>query len=85
MIFALGLIAASPTLHERLHHHAPASSDEDSCAVVLFAGGVTVPLAVTALPPPAAEWAEQPFVTSTEIYLDSPGYLWQPERGPPTC
>jgi hypothetical protein len=82
VIFALGLFAASPSLHEQLHHKAGASSD-DGCAVVLFAGGVSMPLAVVAVPPRSAEWTEQAYVSSTEIFLDSPRYLLQPERGPP--
>jgi len=82
VIFALGLFAASPSLHEQLHHKAGASSD-DGCAVVLFAGGVSMPLAVMAAPPPSAEWSEPAYAVSTEIFLDSPRYLLQPERGPP--
>jgi hypothetical protein len=82
LVFALGLFAASPALHEQLHHHAHSSSD-DGCAVILFAGGVSMPLAVTAMPPPSAEWREQPYLGSTEIILDSPRYLLQPEHGPP--
>jgi hypothetical protein len=84
VIFALGLFAASPTLHEQLHHKADASSD-DGCAVVLFAGGVSMPLAVMATPPPSAEWSEPVYAVSTEIFLDSPRYLLQPERGPPVA
>jgi hypothetical protein len=82
LIFALGLFAASPSLHEQLHHKGDASSD-DGCAVVLFAGGVSMPLVVTAAPPPSVEWNEQTYARSTEIFLDSPRYLLQPERGPP--
>jgi hypothetical protein len=82
LIFALGLFAVSPALHAQLHHKGDASSD-DGCAVVLFAGGVSMPLAVNAAPPPSAEWSEQAYVSSTEIFLDSPRYLLQPERGPP--
>ena len=64
VIFALGLFAASPSLHEQLHHKANASSD-DGCAVVLFAGGVSMPLAVMAAPPPSAEWREPVYAVST--------------------
>lgn len=82
LVFGLGLFAASPILHEQLHHNTHSSSD-DGCAIVMFASGVSVPLAVTAMPPPSAEWREQPFVRSTEIHLDSPRYLLQPQCGPP--
>jgi len=82
LIFALGLFAASPSLHEQLHHKAGASSD-DGCAVVLFGGGVSMPQGLVAAPPPSTEWCMESLTPSTEIYLDSPRYLLQPERGPP--
>jgi hypothetical protein len=82
LVFALGLFAASPVLHEHLHHNAHPSAD-DGCAIVLFAGGVSVPLAVTALPPPPAEWRRQPYVSSTEFFLASPRHLLPPGHGPP--
>jgi len=84
LIFALGLFAASPSLHVKLHHHGHASSD-DGCAIVLFASGVAMPLAVTAMPPPAADWPEPLYFSSPEILLDAPRYLLQPERGPPAA
>ena len=83
LVFTLGLFGASPILHGQLHHNDGVASSDDGCAVVLFAGGASVPLVVTALPPPPVEWREQPYVTSPEIFLDSPRYLLQPERGPP--
>jgi hypothetical protein len=82
LIFALGLFAASPALHGQLHHDTTASTD-DGCAIVLFAGGVSVPLAAIAVTPPSAEWCEPVYFGSTEICLDSPRYLLQPGRGPP--
>ena len=84
LVFALGLFAASPALHGQLHHDAKAPAD-DGCAVVLFAGGVSVPLAAIAAPLPPAEWRAQVHFVSTEIRLDSPRYLLQPERGPPSA
>jgi hypothetical protein len=84
LVFALGLFAASPTLHEQLHHngHPPA---DDGCAIVLFAGGVSVPLAMTAVHPPSAEWHEQTFGTSAEIVFASPRHLLPPGHGPPVA
>ena len=82
LVFTLGLFAASPLLHEQLHHN-DHSSAGDSCAVVLFANGVSVPLAVTAMPPPPAEWVEQSFARSAEIDLSSPRYRLLPPCGPP--
>ena len=82
LVFALGLLAASPVLHGHLHHD-DASAVDDGCAVVLFAGGGSVPMALRATPPPPAEWCEAVYAGSTEVCLDSPRYLLQPERGPP--
>jgi len=82
LVFALGVFAASPALHEQLHH-SPQDSLNDGCAVVLFANGVSVPLAMIAVPPAPVEWREQVYFGSTELLLDSPRYLLQPGRGPP--
>lgn len=82
LVFILGLLAASPVLHDQLHH-GKAASAEDGCAVVLFAHGVSVPLAMIKAPPAPVEWREQVFIGSTELMLDSPRYRLQPGRGPP--
>jgi len=82
LVFGLGLFAASPVLHQQLHHN-PGSSAEDGCAIVLFANGVSVPLVLAAPPPPSVDWHEQIHVRLAEVFLDSPRYLLQPERGPP--
>lgn len=82
LIFALGLFAVSPTLHGQLHP-GPHSSLDDGCAVALFASGVSVSPGVIALPPLMGEWRDLPCVASQEVFLDSPRYLLQPERGPP--
>ena len=76
------MFAASPRLHELLHQHNQSSVD-DGCAIALFANGVSVPLAMIIAPPAPAEWREPNSVGSTELLLDSPRYLLQPERGPP--
>lgn len=82
LVFALGLFAASPILHHQLHHGVDASPD-DGCAVVLFSSGVSLALAVAAPAPSVADWQEDRPAATTEILLDSPRYLLQPERGPP--
>jgi hypothetical protein len=82
LVFVLGVFAASPVLHGRLHQHAEQST-EDGCAIVLFAGGVSMPLATNVLPPTIMEWQESREVELAEIFLDSPRYLLRPERGPP--
>ena len=82
MVLALGLFAASPQLHQQLHPHVD-STLEGGCAVVLFAGGVSLPLTATALPPRDSARQELRAAPATEIHLDSPRYLLRPERGPP--
>ncbi len=82
LVFTLGVFAASPVLHDWVHgqHGTPA---DDGCAVVLFAAGVSVPLGAIAVTPPAASWQEFVQPGALEIFLTSPRYLRQPERGPP--
>ena len=82
LVFALGVFAASSELHSRLHSDAGIPAD-DGCAVVLFANGLSAPLATIAVAPPPAEWREQPRVQMAKIFLATPRYLRQPERGPP--
>ena len=82
LVFALGVLAASPTLHDWLHGHDGKATD-DGCAVVLFASGVSVPLGAIAVALPAMVWRETERATEPGIFLVSPRYLRQPERGPP--
>jgi hypothetical protein len=84
IIFALGLFAVSPNLHEHLHHGSEQMQD-DGCAVMQFAGGVSMPLAFAALPVPSAEWREQRYPGWTDVILSSPRYLLQPGHGPPAA
>ena len=83
LVLTLGVFAASPSLHERLHHDTGAC--DDGCAIVLFANGVSMPLAAPALPPPSADWREQPYLASVEVLRNSPRYLQLPGRGPPAA
>jgi hypothetical protein len=82
LIFALAMFAASPVAHDLLHKKDAPQAD-DRCAVVLFAGGVSMPLGVIAVAAPAIEWRVAPVVAAAEIFVSSPRYLRQPERGPP--
>jgi len=82
LVFFLGLLAASPVLHDQVHQ-GQASANDDGCAVVLFANGVAVPLAMFAVPPVPMEWRKQVYVGAAELLLDSPRYLLQPVCGPP--
>jgi hypothetical protein len=93
MVLALSIFAASPAAHTWLHASAtacpghahpddPADSEHD-CAIVLFAGGVELPVGpADLLPPDLAPRGVSP-ITAAEFDLVSPRYLRQPERGPP--
>ncbi|HEY4302364.1 MAG TPA: hypothetical protein VGM73_15940 [Candidatus Didemnitutus sp.] len=83
-IFALSVLAASPSLHERLHHGTGTTAD-DGCAIVQFATGVTVLLTMAAVTPRASDWQSLPYPQSAELVLISPRYRLQPERGPPAA
>ncbi len=88
LVLALTIFAASPTAHEWIHSehdHAPVADlqGEHACAIVLFAGGVSLPLdAITVTGPLAFTLAISP-ETAAEVHLVSPRYLRRPERGPP--
>lgn len=82
LVLALTVLAANPRLHEKLHADDPAPHT-DGCAVVLFANGVALTVALTPALPAVAEWRVTPAAVVTEIFLAAPRYLRQPERGPP--
>ncbi|HVS53637.1 MAG TPA: hypothetical protein VHD62_14880 [Opitutaceae bacterium] len=82
LILALTVFAASPAAHDWLHAKDGAHGD-DHCAVVLFASGVSLPLGAIAALPPTATIRAAAVPAAEEIYLASPRYLRQPERGPP--
>jgi hypothetical protein len=81
LVLMLSVAAVAPSLHELLHDgHSDHSTDR--CAVVLFAGGLTIATAFALLAPKAV-WPERRPVAIELIYLVTPRYLLQPERGPP--
>ena len=82
LIFALGVFATSPALHAWLHGNDALAAD-DSCAVVLFAGGVAVSLVAIVLIPLTRVWREAVQPVTREIFPPQSHYLRQPERGPP--
>lgn len=85
LVLALTIFAASPVAHDWLHvddDHAAAHVD-DGCAVVLFAAGVSLPLAPITAPLPGEAMHVGSLGAPVEIVLVSPRYLRQPERGPP--
>ena len=82
LVLALVVFAASPELHGWLHT-GDSDSGEHSCAVTLFAGGVSLPLGTVAVAAPNTAWHERPAAAVTEVFLVLSRYLRQPERGPP--
>ena len=85
MVLALTIFAACPTAHSLLHDDAHQHAvSEDPCAVVLFASGVSLPVVPIAITPPISVVQVVPRVAAAEIFLVSPRYLRQPERGPPS-
>ncbi|MCX6953449.1 MAG: hypothetical protein NTV51_14970 [Verrucomicrobia bacterium] len=83
LVLALTVFAASPSLHHLLHSATDTAHDE-SCPVVLFAGGTDAPPAALTAPLPPVAWQAVTPATAAEIFLSVPRYLRQPERGPPT-
>jgi hypothetical protein len=84
LILLLGTAAVSPGLHHRMHSDGcDETASQHSCAVVLFASGVTLMTAAIAVPAPRVAWHDAGRPVHTEILLVAPRYLRQPERGPP--
>ncbi len=84
LVFALGLFAANPTLHAKLHYHI-GSYSENGCAVVLFAGGVSIASAPIAPLPPQAVWHEMVPIASVKSLPHAPRGLLPPKCGPPVA
>ena len=82
LVLALTVFGASPALHNWLHTPG-INVGADGCAVVQFASGVALSVGAIAPLPPAIAWRETPAAVAAEIFLTSPRYLRQPERGPP--
>lgn len=96
LVLGLTFFSASPQAHRWLHGHAhhacsdhaelPAAptADHHHCAITLFAHGVQVDAAPSALVPPRIVLQVLARIASTEFDLVAPRYLHQPERGPPS-
>ena len=82
LVLLLSVLASNPELHRFIHGDTDAGH-EDGCAVVLFAHGVSAPFDTAVLAVTPATWAILGRPETTEIFLTSPRYLHQPERGPP--
>lgn len=95
LVLGLAVLSASPEAHSWLHastahdcpDHAkvpatPATGDHD-CAITLFAQGVQLAGAPTALVAPQLAVEVLPRIAATNFVWVTPRYLRQPERGPP--
>ena len=83
LLLVLTLAAASPTLHGWLH--CAGVDPDDSCAVVLFASGITAAAAIIAVALPNVAWPVCRATPYQELFFTTPRYLRLPERGPPAC
>jgi hypothetical protein len=97
LVLLLTCAAASPTAHGWLHAHetAPGASDpgaasappeadaEHGCAVILFAGGATLPLPAITLPPAPGRRQERIRAGVSAALPPPPRWLLPPESGPP--
>ena len=82
LVLLLAVLAANPELH-RLIHSGADTGQEDNCAVVLFAHGVSAPFDTAMVAATPAIWLALVHSETVEIFLTSPRYQHQPERGPP--
>ena len=82
LVLLLSVLASNPELHRFIHGDTD-TGHEDGCAVVLFAHGVSTPFDTAVLAATPAAWATLSRPETAEIFLTSPRYLHQPERGPP--
>jgi hypothetical protein len=84
LVLALTIFAASPVAHDLLHDGDHKHTlNGDGCAVVLFATGVSLAVGPIAVTPPTAVAQGVSPVTAADVFLVSPRFLRQPERGPP--
>lgn len=93
VVFALGLLSASPATHARLHahdahqdahgHDHAIAHDDAGCAVSLFSQGVVTPLEFPCVEAPPAACVATLEPSRAARHLVSPGHLRPPGRGPP--
>ncbi|MDB6127832.1 MAG: hypothetical protein JWM35_1728 [Verrucomicrobia bacterium] len=82
LVLLLTALSASPDLHRLFHDHADGGVD-DGCAVVLFSHGVSAVADTAILAATPMVWHRAERATVAEIFLATPRFLHQPERGPP--
>lgn len=84
LVLLLTAAASSPVLHDHLHGGGDqAAAANHSCAVVLFASGVTAAVAAVWLAAVRVVWRELVREFADVILPPAPRFLRQPERGPP--
>ena len=80
-VFAIGVVAASPALHEWLHPDAAHADHE--CAITLFSHGAIEPGTSAALVIVPLLLVTALTVAPEGPDLIAPRYRWSPERAPP--
>ncbi len=88
LLLAMGVFGANARLHAALHDSGqPAEShhqgEGDSCAVALFATGVSVPLDVPAGMGMPVRLEPARLTATADIWLAKPEHRLMPGRGPP--
>jgi hypothetical protein len=83
LVFVLGIIAASPSLHQLFHDGGIGNGVDHQCAITVFANGISVLPDLPAVVPPVQSVCERPAPPLAEIRLLAPRFLLRPERGPP--
>lgn len=83
LVLMMGASAVVPALHHWLHVHA-SEETSDQCAVALFSMGVTAASASLALERRTLTWHETVQPAREALFLATPRFLRQPERGPPS-
>ena len=82
LVLLLTTLSASPDLH-RLFHGDVDTGTDDGCAVVQFSHGVSPVVDTATLAATPMVWHRAHPASVDEIFLASPRFLHQPERGPP--
>ena len=82
VMLTLTVASGSPVVHDCLHTD-PSQDSDHQCAVVLFASGVTLVPGATELLRAEMTCRSQQVAAFEELFVVSPRYLRQPERGPP--
>ncbi|MBC8039123.1 MAG: hypothetical protein H7Y06_01125 [Opitutaceae bacterium] len=86
IVFALGLINASPSAHDRLHSHDHEHAvvhDDLGCAVTLFAHGATPPLNLPRVVAPRPVFITSLAADPLHLLLSAAHHLTPPGCGPP--